>query len=84
MNDHIEEVAGFINQEEVVIKDKETGKTTTLYKTHFLTSDKKLLTYWLQFKIEIESSLPAVKILMDRRISNEGKLELKISDVVVM
>jgi len=78
------ESAGFVTQETVPIKDKESGKTTTLYKTYFLTADRKLLTYWLTFPIDIQSNLPPCEIVMEKRVSKEGKFELKIVDVNVI
>lgn len=83
MNETTKEIAGYVTQERVDITDKETGKNTVLYKTYFLTSDKKLLTYWLQFPIEIESQLPQCEIVMEKRVSRDGKFELKIVDVLV-
>jgi len=77
------ERAGFVTQEKVNIKDKDTGKESVLYKTYFLTSDRKLLTYWLTFPVDIESSLPACDIVLEKRISRDGKFELKVKDVLV-
>lgn len=82
--EHTKEIAGFVCQEVVDIKDKETGQNTRLYKTYFLTSDKKLLTYWLTFPVQIESQLPPCEIHMEKRVSREGKFELKIVDVKVV
>lgn len=83
-NEITKERAGFVTQEVVDIKDKTDGKNVRLYKTYFLTADKKLLTYWLTFPVQIESQLPACEIHMEKRVSNEGKFELKIIDVKVV
>jgi len=79
----IKRVAGFICSEKVSFKDKETGTPTTLYKTLFLSTDKKLLTYWLSFPVDIESSLPPVEIHLVETTKNE-KFALSVKDVIVL
>ena len=73
----------FVSSESVTFKDKETGENTTLYKTHFLTSNKELLTYWLKFPLTIETSLPEVEIVFSETLKNE-KFTLTVKDVIVL
>jgi len=69
---------GFVNQEKIKTKDG-----TILYKSMFLTHDKKVLIYWLTEPINLEVELPAMQLELTERVSNEGKLELKVTKVIV-
>jgi len=66
----------FVTQEKIKTKDG-----AILYKSYFLTEDKKLLIYWLQIPITLEVDLPQCELNLEQRVSNEGKLELKVKDV---
>jgi len=79
MSDDLEVLrVGFVTQEKIKTKDG-----ATLYKSFFLTEDKKMLIYWLTTPINLESELPVVEIKLEKRVSNDGKLELKVKDVIV-
>jgi len=83
MHEEYKERAGFVSSEKVEINDKVTGKKSVLYKTHFVLGGK-LLTYWLQNEVKIDADLPQCDILLEKRISNEGKFELKVKDVILI
>lgn len=67
---------GYIGQEKIKTKDG-----TILYKSLFMTADKKMLIYWLHDPINLEVELPMVQLELQERVSNEGRLELKVQSV---
>lgn len=69
---------GFVGQEKIKTKDG-----TILYKSMFLNEDKKQLIYWLLEPINLDVSLPVVRLELEERVSNEGKLELKVKSVII-
>jgi len=69
---------GYIGQEKIKTKDG-----TILYKSLFMTADKKMLIYWLLEPINLEVELPSIQLELEERVSNEGKLELKVSKVLI-
>lgn len=74
---------GFISSKPVKFKDDKTGFDKILYKTHFMTDDSEILTYWLDFAINLEIHLPRVDVHLETKVKNEKFTEV-VKDVIVV
>ena len=74
---------GFISSKPVIFKDDRTGIDKTLYKTHFMTDSGDILTYWLDFAINIDIHLPRVDVHLETKVKNEKFTDV-VKDVIVL
>lgn len=71
----------FLYQEDSFDMKTDNGSTMTLFKTLFLTEDKKLITYYLKEKVAIDFELPEVQLDINFKPNAKGKLEMAITGV---
>lgn len=78
-----EMLVGYLYQEDPFEMKTDKGEVMKLFKTYFVTADKKMITYYLKEKINLTFELPEVKLKTEFKPNTKGKLEMSIVGVEI-